>query len=133
MPDDLVACFIERAQQMATTVDTVDALADVPAAAHRYLTQLGLPVQAIAWQTLQDLSWAEAGIEVEFRKPEDLDRVGITGCFCATAETGTLVLLSGRKRMCRPVCCRRRISRSCRHRGSSRSRRGLQPDPRGAR
>ena len=25
----------------------------------------------------------------------DADRVGITGCFCAVAETGTLLLLSG--------------------------------------
>jgi L-lactate dehydrogenase complex protein LldG len=62
---------------------------------HRYLTEHSLPVQAIAWQTLRDLAWADAGIPVEFRKPADLDPVGITGCFCATAETGTLVLLSG--------------------------------------
>jgi L-lactate dehydrogenase complex protein LldG len=95
MPDDLTARFIEEAQKMATTVETVEALSEVPAAAHRYLTQHGLPVQAIAWQTLQDLDWTDAGLSVEFRKPEDLDVVGITGCFCATAETGTLVLLSG--------------------------------------
>jgi L-lactate dehydrogenase complex protein LldG len=95
LPDDLVACFVERAQLMASTVDTVDALADVPAAAHRYLTEQSLPVHAIAWQTLQDLPWAETGITVEFRKPQDTDKVGFTGCFCAIAETGTLVLLSG--------------------------------------
>jgi len=80
MPADLAARFIEEAQKMATTVETVPALSDVP---------------AIAWQTLQDLHWAEAGLNVEFRKPEDGDLVGLTGCFCATAETGTLVLLSG--------------------------------------
>jgi L-lactate dehydrogenase complex protein LldG len=95
MPDDLTARFIDEAQKMATTVETVEALNDVPAAAHRYLTQHGLPVQAIAWQTLQDLGWIDAGLTVEFRKPEDSDVVGITGSFCATAETGTLVLLSG--------------------------------------
>jgi L-lactate dehydrogenase complex protein LldG len=95
LPDDLVACFVERAQLMATTVDTVESLAEVPAAVQRYLAQLNLPLQAIAWQTLQDMRWAEAGIAVEFRKPQDLDRVGITGCFCAIAETGTLALLSG--------------------------------------
>jgi L-lactate dehydrogenase complex protein LldG len=95
MPDDLVMRFIEQAQKMSTTVESVDALIDVPAAAHRYLTEYGLPVQAIAWQTLQDLDWSAAGLAVEFRKPENDDVVGITGCFCATAETGTLVLLSG--------------------------------------
>jgi L-lactate dehydrogenase complex protein LldG len=92
---DLTARFIEEAQKMATTVDTVESLGDVPAAAHRYLIQHALPVQAIAWQSLQNLQWAEAGLTVEFRKPVDSDAVGLTGCFCATAETGTLVLLSG--------------------------------------
>jgi L-lactate dehydrogenase complex protein LldG len=95
MPDDLVTRFIEQARKMSTTVESVDALSDAPAAAHRYLTERGLPVQAIAWQTLQDLAWAAAGLTVEFRKPENDDVVGITGCFCAAAETGTLVLLSG--------------------------------------
>ncbi|MGH8781515.1 LutC/YkgG family protein [Paraburkholderia sp.] len=95
MPDDLVAHFVEQAGKMSTTVDLVDAMRDVPAAAQRYLVGLGLPVRAIAWQTLQDLAWADAGLEVEFRKPVDADKVGITGCFCATAETGTPVLLSG--------------------------------------
>lgn len=95
MPADLVARFIEQALKMATTVDSVQALSDVPAAAHRYLTQHALPLQAIAWQTLQELQWAEVGLAVEFRKPRDGDVVGLTGCFCATAETGTLVLLSG--------------------------------------
>lgn len=95
MPVDLTMRFIEEAQKMATTVDTVEALSEVPSAAHRYLTEHALPLQAIAWQTLQDLQWVEAGLNVEFRKPEEGDVVGLTGCFCATAETGTLVLLSG--------------------------------------
>lgn len=95
MPDDLTARYIEEAQKMGTTVDVVETLSDVPVAAQRYLVQHALPLQAIAWQTLQHMSWAEAGIAVEFRKPQDNDVVGLTGCFCATAETGTLVLLSG--------------------------------------
>lgn len=95
MPADLTARFVEEAQKLASTVDTVQTLGDVPAAAHRYLVQHGLPLTAIAWQTLQDLQWAEAGLSVEFRKPRDGDVVGLTGCFCACAETGTLVLLSG--------------------------------------
>ncbi|QCP50495.1 lactate utilization protein C [Trinickia violacea] len=95
MPDDLVARFIAEAQQLSTTVDEVAAMAEAPAAAHRYLTEHGLPTSAIAWQTLEALPWGEAGLAVEFRKPQNDDLVGITGCFCATAETGSLVLLSG--------------------------------------
>jgi L-lactate dehydrogenase complex protein LldG len=95
LPADLVARFVAEAQQLSTTVDEVAALADAPAAAQRYLAGLGLPGAAIAWQTLAALPWADAGLAVEFRKPRDADLVGITGCFCATAETGSLVLLSG--------------------------------------
>jgi L-lactate dehydrogenase complex protein LldG len=91
---DLVARFIGEAQKMSTTVDEVEGFAEVPAAAHRYLAERGLSLQAVAWQTLDSLDWTAAGLSVEFRKPEDRDLVGLTGCFCATAETGTLVLLS---------------------------------------
>lgn len=79
---------------MSSTVDEVPQMADVPAAAQRYLAERGLPMQAVAWQTLESFDWASAGLAVAFRKPEDRDLVGLTGCFCATAETGTLVLLS---------------------------------------
>jgi L-lactate dehydrogenase complex protein LldG len=94
LEDDLVARFVREARKMSTTVDEVEDLAAVPAAVARYLGQGGLTMQAVAWQTLDSLDWAAAGLSVQFRKPEDRDLVGLTGCFCATAETGTLVLLS---------------------------------------
>ncbi len=93
-PADLVESFKSAALKMSTSVDEVATLGDAPAAIERYLASHGLPLQASAWQTLDGLDWSAAGLAVEFRKPEDRDLVGITGCFCATAETGTLVLLS---------------------------------------
>lgn len=98
MPVDregLTARFVDEARLMATTVELVESLDEVPAAAARYLAQLGVSPRAVAWATLEALPWAQAGVSVEFRKPENGDLVGITGCFCATAETGSLVLLSG--------------------------------------
>ncbi|MFP5303265.1 hypothetical protein R2R70_18945, partial [Cobetia sp. SIMBA_158] len=95
MEGDLVARFVVEAKKMASTVEEVAQLADVPAAAARYLASLQLPTQAVAWETLESFDWTSAGLTVAFRKPEDRDLVGLTGCFCATAETGTLVLLSG--------------------------------------
>lgn len=94
-PGDLVDAFVDEATKLATTVDEVATLADAPAAAARYLSAHDLPMQAVAWRTLGELDWAAAGVAVEFRKPVDGDLVGLTGCFCATAETGSLVLLSG--------------------------------------
>ncbi|MBJ9662627.1 LutC/YkgG family protein [Burkholderia gladioli] len=98
MPDDaagLLARFTEEAERMSTTVEAVDTLAEVPAAAARYLQARSLAARAIAWRTLADIDWASAGLEVDLRKPVKGDLVGITGCFCASAETGSLVLLSG--------------------------------------
>jgi L-lactate dehydrogenase complex protein LldG len=92
---DLVARFRQQAERTSQTLDQVDSMEAVPAAVARYLSGLGLPTQAIAWQTLTGLPWQPAGLAVEFRKPVNEDMVGITGCFCAVAETGTLVLLSG--------------------------------------
>jgi L-lactate dehydrogenase complex protein LldG len=98
MPSDregLTARFVDEARLMASTVELVESLDQVPAAAARYLAQLGAAPRAVAWAALQALPWEQAGLALEFRKPENGDLVGITGCFCATAETGSLVLLSG--------------------------------------
>lgn len=92
---DLVARFRQQAERTSQTLDAVNSLDEVPAAAARYLAGLGLPKQAIAWKTLDGLPWQASGIAVEFRKPVNEDLVGVTGCFCAVAETGTLMLLSG--------------------------------------
>lgn len=92
---DLVERFRQQALRTSQTIDEVDNFNDVPAAAARYLAGLGLGTKAIAWQTLTDLPWAHSGLEVAFRPPVNEDLVGITGCFCAVAETGTLMMLSG--------------------------------------
>jgi L-lactate dehydrogenase complex protein LldG len=93
--DELIARFRLEAERLSTTIAEVESLADAPAEAARYLQSLNLPVDVVAWPALGDLPWAQAGIQAALRKPADADLVGITGCFCATAETGSLVLLSG--------------------------------------
>jgi L-lactate dehydrogenase complex protein LldG len=92
---DLVQRFREQALRTSQTLDEVATLADVPAAAARYLESLGVGKTAVAWKTLDGLPWQTAGIGVAFRPPVNEDLVGVTGCFCAVAETGTLMLLSG--------------------------------------
>ncbi|HEX5802814.1 MAG TPA: lactate utilization protein C [Azospira sp.] len=92
---DLAARFRRKAEAMASTVDAVASLAAVPAAVARYLDAGRLPRAAVCWQSLAGLDWAGAGIEVAARAANGDDPVGITGCFCALAETGTLMLASG--------------------------------------
>jgi L-lactate dehydrogenase complex protein LldG len=93
---DLVARFRECAVGLASTVDEVESLDAVPAAVARYLKANSLPRAAVCWQELMALDWSGAGIRVEARAARDTDLVGITGAFCAIAETGTLLTMSGR-------------------------------------
>ncbi|KAF1054370.1 MAG: Lactate utilization protein C [Burkholderia gladioli] len=93
-PDALVARFTKEAVRMATTVDAVDTLADVSAAA-RYSLNTRCPRRPSPGARSANSTGARPGLDVECRKPRDGDLVGITGCFCAPAETGSLVLLSG--------------------------------------
>lgn len=95
LPGDLLTHFETQARRMSDTVERVEDRNAVPEAVGRYLKSVGVPPKAIAWNTLTDLDWVGAGMEIEFRKPVDSDLVGITGCYCAVAETGSLMLLSG--------------------------------------
>jgi len=99
MPADLVARFAERATDMASTVERIASLADVPRAVARYVDALDLPPtlamqkshEGVCWPALADLDWSLHGLAIEARPTVGDDRLGITGCFCAIAETGTLV------------------------------------------
>jgi L-lactate dehydrogenase complex protein LldG len=92
---DPVARFREQALRLASTIEDVTSLDGVPAAAARYLRQHELPLVAVCWPQFADLPWVGAGLEVAARAARDTDLVGITGAFCAIAETGTLMTLSG--------------------------------------
>jgi len=103
MPDDLVARFMQRATDMESTVERIARRQEIPAAVARYLEALVLPpalaaqksLAGVCWPAFADLEWAGAGLQIEARPTNGNDRLGITGCFCAIAETGTLVVLAG--------------------------------------
>ena len=92
---DLLPRFREQAAVMSSTVDEVSSLAEVPAAVARYLQGEGLSMEAVCWPELGKLDWASSGIQVHTGRAQGTDLVGITGAYCAIAETGTLLLLSG--------------------------------------
>ena len=102
MPADLVTRFMHRAHDMASTLERIAARAEIPHAVARYIDALDLP-DAIAaqksrlgvcWPEFSDLDWDGAGLSIEARATLGHDRLGITGSFCAIAETGTLVFTS---------------------------------------
>ncbi len=68
-----------------------------------YLDALELPAAiaeqkshtGVCWPEFADLDWSGAGLSIEPRPTQGHDRLGITGCLCAIAETGTLVFIPG--------------------------------------
>lgn len=94
-PRDPVAHFLAECDRLGTTHARVEALEQVPGEVARYLQAIGEAPGAVGWPELAALGWADAGIRMEARDARPEDRVGITGSFCAIAETGTLLLLGG--------------------------------------
>ena len=120
---DRILRFIRRAGDMESTVARVSRRDEIPAAVAAYLDTLELAPslaapfsselnsqlisqlssqlsyqtrhRGVCWPEFADLDWAQAGLIVEARPTVGDDRLGITGVFCAIAETGTLVFLSG--------------------------------------
>jgi L-lactate dehydrogenase complex protein LldG len=94
-PDSLVACFKERALKLSSDVLETNNRMEVPTLLARYLSERKLPMRGVCWPSLADLPWSVAGLDIQSRPAKDQDLVGVTGAFCAIAETGTLMMLSG--------------------------------------
>jgi L-lactate dehydrogenase complex protein LldG len=104
---DRILRFIRRAGDMESTVARISDRNEIPAAVAAYLDTLALapalaaqPIsqkshRGVCWPEFADLDWVRAGLSVEARPTVGDDRLGITGAFCAIAETGTLVVVSG--------------------------------------
>ena len=92
---NLAQRFGEQATRLASDVAGAATMTEVPGLVARYLSERGLPMQAVCWPGLAALDWRAAGIAAQARAARGDDMVGITGAFAGIAETGTLMLLSG--------------------------------------
>lgn len=92
---DLIARFRAKAEAASSTTDRVASEREVPAAVARYLEAHQLPKTGCVWPALAPLEWQAAGLALEPRAAIGEDLVGVTGVFCALAETGTLMMCSG--------------------------------------
>ncbi len=93
--DNLVERFKERAIKLSSDVLETNERMEVPTLLARYLSEQKLPMRGVCWPSLGGLPWSAAGLDMQSRPANDQDLVGVTGAFCAIAETGTLMLLSG--------------------------------------
>lgn len=90
---DPVRHFVEECARLTTTITEVAGLADVPLEVARYIASASLRPRCVGWPGFASLDWQATGIQYDNRPANGDDMIGITGCFCAIGETGTLLLL----------------------------------------
>ena len=92
---DLVSRFAAQAKALSSEVLRIKHQREVPHAITQYLAENNLGNHALCWPDFLELDWITARIVVAAQTASEEDAVGITAAFCAIAETGTLMLLSG--------------------------------------
>ncbi len=90
---DGVQRFKEQCARLLSTHDEIASLDALPAACARYLQAQSLSAQVVGWPEFAHLDWHGAGVGYASRPANASDASGITGSFCAIAETGSLLLL----------------------------------------
>ncbi|MDP3895338.1 MAG: lactate utilization protein [Mesorhizobium sp.] len=98
-PEGRVELFASLAEKFATTVARVRDPADVPEAVAAYLRSRNLPsaIRLGADKRLAGMPWqGQRAMEVRTGPSDGNDEAGVSHAFAAVAETGTLVLVSGR-------------------------------------
>ena len=88
--------FIDECARLSTTVAEVASVAAVPHEVARYIAQQNLLPALAGWNEFAALDWAAAKLNYASRPANASDLIGLTGCFCAIGESGTLLLLGAR-------------------------------------
>jgi L-lactate dehydrogenase complex protein LldG len=92
-PADPVSQFRLECDRLGTSHSHADDLRGVPSEVARYLDANELERRVVLWREFASLDWGGAGIAIDERPAKGDDRTGLTGCYCAIAETGTVLLL----------------------------------------
>lgn len=96
--EDRIALFSKMAEKVLATVVRIPDAAAIPAAVAGYLRQHNLPASLRMGDDplLADLPWSRTAIEVRRGASDGTDMVGLSRAFAGVAESGTLVLTSGK-------------------------------------
>jgi L-lactate dehydrogenase complex protein LldG len=90
--------FVAMAEEVQATVTRVISSAGVPEAVARYLAAENLPAELVMAPDpdLDLIPWeARPLLRIRHGRAEPEDKVSLTPCYAAIAETGTLMLISG--------------------------------------
>lgn len=95
-----VDLFVAMVEEVQATVARVDSLAAVPEAVARYLAAENLPAELVAAPApgLDAIPWERwPMLRIRRGRATAEDKVSLTPCHSAIAETGTLMLVSGQE------------------------------------
>ena len=92
-PQDPLAQFKRECDRLGTTHSEAQRFDDLPREVARYLEANSLEWKLVLWREFAGLRWGGVGIQFDDRAANGNDSTGLTSCFCAIAETGTLLLL----------------------------------------
>jgi L-lactate dehydrogenase complex protein LldG len=93
-----IALFTKMAEKVLATVERVSDESEIPMTVAAYLRGHNLPATLRMGDdpTLAGLAWSRTPIEVKRGASDGTDAVGLSHGFAGVAESGTLVLASGR-------------------------------------
>ncbi|MEM7562993.1 MAG: LUD domain-containing protein, partial [Pseudomonadota bacterium] len=97
--DEVLAVrFQQKIEAAHATVTQVDSLSAVTGEVIRYLDENSVARElVVSGETLiEQIDW-RGELQVEQRLPTETDAVSVTSAFCAIAETGSLMLVSGER------------------------------------
>ncbi len=96
--DAAVALFRAEAERVFASVAELARAADVPAEVAAYLCDRNLPAKLRMGEDpfLAAMPWQMTNLEISHGNADGSDRVGLSHAFGAVAESGTLVLVSGK-------------------------------------
>lgn len=95
-----VDLFIALAEEVQATVARVGSLAEIPEAVARYLAAENLPAELVVAPdpNMDAVPWeVRPLLRIRHGRATAEDRISLTPCHAAIAETGTLMLISGRQ------------------------------------
>ena len=93
-----VELFVTMAEEVQATVERVNSFAAVPEAVARYLATENLAAELVMAPDpgLDSIPWeVRPLLRIRRGRAEPADKVSVTGCHAAVAETGSLMLISG--------------------------------------
>ncbi len=100
LPDaERLELFVRYAEASQASVTRIKGGENVPKAVADFLAGQNLAPKIRVAPELDQIPWEQAPLlEAEFGKADPEDAVGVTGAYCALAETGTIMMISGEDR-----------------------------------